>query len=130
MSTNRSIGGYMFPLTLNPAIMFTNDGSSSPLRQLTTVKQTLTNTWQGVTSARATNERKTEAAEAADGSPTLGSPSIPAFLGDSFVPYSYEVDMDTDSFLAELTTVLVDSADNLMAAAYSTGNGTTTPRAS
>lgn len=128
MSTSGSGGGYMIPLTLDPAILLTNDGSNNPLRQLATIKQTMTNTWQGVTSAGATSEWKTEAAEAADGSPTLGNPSIPVFLGDTFVPYSFEVGGDAMNFLSELTDVMVDSADNMMATAYTTGNGTTTPQ--
>ena len=122
------IGAAMIPLTLDPAILITNDGSNNPLRQLATIKQTMTNTWQGVTSAGATSEWKTEAAEAGDGAPTLASPSIPVFLADSFVAYSYEIGQDGENFLDELAKVLVDSLDNLMAAAYTTGNGTTAPQ--
>ena len=128
MSTTGANGGYMIPLTLDPAIMLTNDGSNNPLRQLATVKQTVTNTWQGVTSAGATAEWKAEADEAADGTPTLGNPSIPVFLGDSYCEWSYEVGMDAVDLLDELVTVLNDTADNLMAAAYTTGNGTTAPQ--
>ncbi len=128
MSTTVGNGGYMIPLTMDPAIMLTNDGSNNPLRQLATVKQTMTNAWQGVTSAGATAEWKTEAAEAADGSPTVAAPSIPVFLGDSFVPYSFEIGQDAIGFLDELSGVLVDSADNLMATAYTTGTGSGQPQ--
>ena len=44
MSTTRANAGYMIPLTLDPAIMLTNAGSINPLRQLATVKQTMSNT--------------------------------------------------------------------------------------
>lgn len=128
MSTTGANGGYMIPLSLDPAIMLTNDGSNNPLRQLARVVQTATNTWQGVTSAGASAEWKTEAAEVADGSPTLGSPSIPIFTGDSFVPYSFEVGMDALDFQNQLSTVLNDAAANLQATAYTTGNGTTAPQ--
>lgn len=128
MSTTGNAGGYMIPLTLDPAIMLTSDGSNNPLRRLARVVQTATNAWQGVTSAGATSEWKAEAVEVADGSPTLANPSIPVFFGDAFVPYSFEVGMDAENFLGELTKVLVDSADNLQAAAYTTGNGTTAPQ--
>lgn len=128
MSTTGANGGYMIPLTLDPSIMLTNDGSNNPLRRLARVVQTTTNAWAGVTSAGATSEWKTEGAEAADGSPTLAQPSVPVFLGDSFVPYSFEVGMDASNFLSELTDVLVDSADNLMATAYTTGTGSGQPQ--
>jgi HK97 family phage major capsid protein len=127
MSTTAGNGGYMIPLTLDPAILLTNSGSINPLRELATVKQTMTNKWTGVTSAGASSEWKTEAAEAADGSPTLGNPSIDVHLGDSFVPYSYEVGQDAVDFLAELSSVLTDSADQLQATAYTTGTGSGQP---
>jgi len=128
MSTTAANGGSMIPLTLDPAIMLTNAGSNNPLRQLATVRQTMTNSWTGITSAGATSEWKAEGAQAADGAPTLGAPSIPVFMGDSYVEYSYEVGMDAENFLDELVTIMFDSADNLMAAAYTTGNGTTAPQ--
>jgi HK97 family phage major capsid protein len=128
MTTTGANGGFMIPLSLDPAILLTNDGSNNPLRQLATVKQTMTNTWQGVTSAGATSEWKGEGTEAADGSPTVASPSIPVFTGDSYVPYSFEVGMDALNFLDELAQVLVDSADNLMATAYTTGTGSGQPQ--
>jgi HK97 family phage major capsid protein len=128
MSTTGSAGGYMIPLTLDPAIMLTNAGSINPLRQLASIKQTMTNSWTGISSAGATSEWKAEAVEAADGSPTLANPVIPVFAGDTFVPFSYEVGMDVENFLAELSAIMVDSADNLQATAYTTGNGSTAPQ--
>jgi HK97 family phage major capsid protein len=67
MSTTVGNGGYMIPLTLDPAIMLTNDGSNNPLRRLATVKQTLTSSWNGITSAGATAEWKTEAVKLVTG---------------------------------------------------------------
>lgn len=128
MSLTDANGGYMVPFTLDPAILLTNDGSNNPLRQLATVKQITTDTWNGITSAGATSEWKSEAAEVADGSPTLAQPSIPTFFGDSFVPYSFEFGMDAGDAMSELTRILLDSADNLMATAYTTGNGSSAPQ--
>ena len=128
MSTTGANGGYMIPLTLDPAILLTSNGSNNPLRQLARVEVTTTNAWQGVTSAGATAEWKSEGSEAADGSPTLAAPSIPICTGDSFVPYSYEVGMDGINFLLELQRVLIDSADNLQATAFTTGSGSGQPQ--
>jgi len=127
MSTTGADGGYLIPLTLDPAILLTNDGSTNPLRQLATTKTTMTNAWQGVTSAGVTSEWKTEGAEAADASPAVAAPSIDVHLGDAFVPYSYEVGMDAVNFLEELGEVLRDSADQLQATAYTTGTGSSQP---
>ena len=48
-------------------------------------------------------------------------------LGDAYVPYSYEVGQDAVNFLDELGEVLLDSADQLQATAYTTGTGSGQP---
>ena len=128
MGLTDNVGGYMVPLTLDPAIQLSSGGSINPLRQLARVVQTTTDTWQGVTSAGVTAEWTAEAAEMADASPTLAGPSIPVFKGDAFVPFSFEVEGDAVNFLSELSKLLVDGAEQLCATAYTTGNGTTQPK--
>lgn len=128
MSTTDTGGGYLIPLTLDPAVMLTSSGSINPLRQISRVVQTVTDTWQGVTSAGVTAEWTAEAAEVADASPTLGSPSIPVYKGDAFVPFSFEVQGDAVNFMQELGKLLVDGAEQLNATAYTTGSGSGQPK--
>jgi HK97 family phage major capsid protein len=120
-------GGFMVPMTLDPAILLTSDGSTNPLRRIARVVQIATDKWSGVSSAGATAEWKAENAEAADGSPTLDQPEIPVHFGDVDVPFSYEVGMDAANFLAELQVVLVDAADQLQAEAFMVGTGVGQP---
>lgn len=127
MSLTDGAGGYMVPLTLDPTINLTSDGSINPLRRISRVVQTATESWTGITSAGATSEWKAEASEAADGSPTIDDEPIPVHFGDTFVPFSFEVGMDAMNFLDELRRVMLDSADNLMATAYTTGSGSGQP---
>jgi HK97 family phage major capsid protein len=128
MSTTDSAGGYMIPLTLDPTIMLTSSGSINPLRQICRVVQTVTDTWQGVTSAGVTAEWTSENSEVADASPTVGSPSIPVYKGDAFVPFSFEVQGDAVNFMSELGKLLADGAEQLNATAYTTGSGTGQPK--
>jgi HK97 family phage major capsid protein len=127
MSLTDAAGGYMVPLTLDPAILLTSAGSNNPLRQISRVVQTTSDTWQGVSSAGVTAEWLAEAAEAADASPTLAGPSIPVYKGAAFIPFSYEVGMDAIAFSEEVGRILVDGADQLMAAAYTAGTGSGQP---
>jgi len=127
MSLTDSAGGFMGAFTLDPAISLTNDGSNNPLRRLATIRLTTTDSWNDVTSAGAASEWATEAAQVADGSPTLAQPSIPTVLGDAFVPYSFRLGMDSPDLLTELGQILVDSAENLMAVGYTTGSGSGEP---
>lgn len=128
MSLTDANGGYMVPLTLDPALNLTSDGSINPLRRISRVVQTATESWTGLTTAGATSEWKAEAAQAADGSPTVDDTAIPVHFGDTFVPYSFEVGMDAVNFLDELRKVMLDSADQLMATAYTTGSGSGQPK--
>lgn len=123
MSLTDGNGGFMVPLTLDPALMITNAGSINPLRDLGRVVQTVTNSWQGVTTAGASAEWKAEGVQAADGSPTVDDAPIPVHLGDVNVTYSYEVAMDAVNFLQEIRRVALDEAMVLMANAYTTGSG-------
>ncbi|MDH6461769.1 HK97 family phage major capsid protein [Micromonospora sp. A200] len=128
MSLTDASGGYMVPLTLDPALNLTSDGSVNPLRRIARVVQTATESWTGLTTAGATSEWKAEAAQAADGSPAVDDTPIPVHFGDTFVPYSYEIGMDGRNFLEELRKVMLDSADQLMATAYTTGSGSGQPK--
>jgi HK97 family phage major capsid protein len=128
MSLTAANGGHMVPLVLDPAIMLTSAGSINPLRQISRVVQTTGSQWSGVTSAGVTAEWKTEASQAADASPTLAKPNIPVFLGDAFIPYSYEVGMDAINFLSELQKVLLDGALQLQNTAFTTGGGSVDPK--
>ncbi|WP_349319152.1 phage major capsid protein [Mycolicibacterium canariasense] len=127
MSLTDSAGGFLVPLTLDPAVLLTSNGSINPLRQIARVVQTATDSWSGVTSAGVTAEWTAEAAEMADASPTLANPSIPVFKGDAFVPFSFEVQGDAVNFLGELSKLLVDGAEQLNATAYTTGSGSGQP---
>lgn len=128
MGLTDTAGGYLVPMHLDPAILLTSNGSADPLRRLARVEQISTDVWNGVTSAGATAEWKAEAAEAADGSPTLAQPPISVHFGDSFVPFSFEVGMDAGNLVEQLSIVLADAADQLMSAAYWRGTGTGQPK--
>ena len=120
-------GGFMVPLTLDPAILLTSNGSTNPMRALARVVQITTDSWNGVTSAGVTAEWIAEAVEVADASPTLAQPSVPVFKADAFVPYSFELEGDAPNLAGELSTLLLDAADQLTAAAYTVGTGVGQP---
>ncbi|WP_052424903.1 phage major capsid protein [Streptomyces fulvoviolaceus] len=127
MSTTGNAGGYLIPLTLDPAVILTNDGSNNPMRRISRVVQTVTNEWRGVTSAGVSAQWIAEATEVADVTPTIAQPPIPVYKGDAFTQYSFEVGMDAVDLLGQLKMVLADAADQLQATAFTTGPGSTAP---
>ena len=66
-------GGYLLPYVLDPTIVLTNTGSANPWRRISNVKQTTSNTWNGVTSAGVNAAWLTEGSTVTDGSPTVGN---------------------------------------------------------
>ncbi|NEW49952.1 phage major capsid protein [Nocardia cyriacigeorgica] len=125
--TTDSQGGFLVPQFLDPAIILTNDGSANTLRAVSRVVTTASDHWSGITSAGATSEWVAEAAEVADGSPTIANPSIPVHKYDTFVPFSVELEQDGLGFLRELQKVMADSVLQLQNAAFTTGTGSGQP---
>jgi HK97 family phage major capsid protein len=129
MSLTSTAGGFLVPFTLDPQVIITGTGTSriDYMREIGTVRHTVTNSWNGVSAAQVSAEWKTEGAQAADASPTLAQPSIPVYLGDAFIPFSYEVLGDAASLENELAPLLYDAKARLDAAAFTTGTGSGQP---
>jgi HK97 family phage major capsid protein len=117
-------GGFAVPFQLDPTVILTSDGSINPLRQISRVEQVVGKEWQGVTSAGITVTRSAEAAEAADGSPTLAQPVVRPTRVLGFVPFSMELDQDWGQLRGEITRLLQDAKDTEEATSFVTGNGT------
>jgi HK97 family phage major capsid protein len=127
MSTVDTLGGYLIPLQIDPAILITSAGSINPLRQISRVVTTSADTWSGVTSAGVTAEWIAEGLQVADASPALAQPTIPVYKADAFVPFSFEVAMDGILFMDELGKLLVDGYQQLCNTAFTTGSGVGQP---
>ena len=117
-------------ITALKSVLITSAGSINPLRAISRTVQTVSDAWQGITSAGVTAEWLAEAAEAADASPTLAQPSIPVYKQSAFVPFSYEIGMDALNFTEEIGRLLTDGLNQLSATAFTTGSGTGQPTGS
>ena len=116
-------GGYLLPFVLDPTIILTNTGSANPWRRISNVKQTTSNTWNGVTSAGVTAAWLAEGTIVTDVTPTVGNlADHPAAKRPRGCSGRYEVLEDTD-FGQQLPRLLADAKDRLEEAAFATGNG-------
>ena len=93
LSLTLANGGYLLPFVLDPTIILTNTGSANPWRRISNVKQTTSNTWNGVTSAGVTAAWLTEGSAAADASPTVGNIVVTPQKAAAWVFGSYEVNL-------------------------------------
>lgn len=127
MSLTLANGGYLLPFVLDPTIVLTNAGSANPWRRISNVKQTTSNTWNGVTSAGVNAAWLAEGtALTGDSNPTVGNIQITPQKAAAWVFGSYEVLEDTD-FGQQLPRLLSDAKDRLEEAAFATGSGTGQP---
>ena len=117
-------GGFLMPFTLDPTLIDINAGVANPIRALAKIRTTMTDNWQGVTSAGVTASWDAEASEVSDDAPTLAQPSIPIRHPRAFVPFSIEADDDFGSLLGDLTVEASRAKDRLESAGFATGAGT------
>jgi hypothetical protein len=101
--------------------------SVNPWRRIGNIKQTTSNTWNGVTSAGVNAAWLAESTEVTDNTPTVGNIVITPQKAAGWVFGSYEVLQDTD-FAGELPGLLADARDRLEEAAFATGTGTGQPK--
>lgn len=127
LSLTSANGGYLVPFTLDPSVILTNTGSANPFRQISTIKTTATNTWNGVTSAGMNAAWLAENTIVADASPTFAQVTITPQKASSWVYGSYEVLEDSD-FASEIPGLLADAKDRLEEDAFCKGTGTAQPK--
>jgi HK97 family phage major capsid protein len=121
-----SSGSVMLPFVLDPTIVLTNGASANPWRRISNVKQTTSNTWNGVNSAGVNAAWLAEATITTDNTPTLAAITVTPQKAAAWVYGSYELLEDSD-FGQQLPTLLADAKDRLEEAAFATGGGGTVP---
>jgi HK97 family phage major capsid protein len=127
LSLTSANGGYLVPFTLDPSVILTNSGSLNPYRQISTVKTTATNTWNGVASAGMNAAWLAEGVEVGDNSPTFSNIVITPQKASAWVYGSYEILEDSD-FATEVPKLLADAKDRLEENAFAVGTGTGMPK--
>lgn len=127
LSLTSANGGYLVPFTLDPSVILTNSGSKNPYRQISTIKTTATNTWNGVASAGMNAAWLAEGTEVGDNSPTFSNIVITPQKASAWVYGSYEILEDSD-FATEVPKLLADAKDRLEENAFAVGTGTGQPK--
>jgi HK97 family phage major capsid protein len=117
-----SSGSVMLPFVLDPTIVLTNAASANPWRRISNVKQTTSNTWNGVSSAGVNAAWLAEATITTDNTPSLAAITVTPQKAAAWVYGSYELLEDSD-FGQQLPTLLSDAKDRLEEAAFSVAGG-------
>lgn len=119
--------GYATPYVFDPTIIKTGEGSVNPLREISTVRQIVSDKWHGVTSGEVTASYVSEGDEANDDSPTLTDPSIEVHKAHAFVPFSIEAGEDWVGMESDIADLIRDAKDDLEAEKFTVGTGSGQP---
>jgi HK97 family phage major capsid protein len=122
-----SAGGYGVPILIDPSIILLGAGAINPFRGRAHTVTGISDIWKGVASVGITANWTAEGAAVADGTPTLTQPSIPAYKGAAFVPYTIELEQDYESFVEQVAMLFLDSRNVLETTAFSVGTGSAQP---
>lgn len=123
LSLTGANGGYLIPVTLDPTIILTNNGSANPFRRISQIKTITTNFWEGVTSAGVNAAWLAEGGVVGDNTPTVAQPVITPQKAAAWVFGSYELLGDSD-FATQFPALLTDAKDRLEENAFAVGAGT------
>lgn len=120
-------GGALIPAHLDPTVILTNVGTSSPFRQIARVVPMMTNVWNGVSSAGVTMAWSTEGGDSSDVAPTFLQPTVTAAKAHGTVPVTIEAFDDIQGLGSEVARLIQDGKDRLEATAFVSGSGSGQP---
>lgn len=118
-----SAGGYAVPFVIDPQIVVTGAGAVNPMRQVARQVVSPANNWHGITAGQISASWDGEATAVSDDSPTLVQPTIALNAARAFIPVSFEMFEDVTTLGAEVAMLFADARNNLEAAAFTTGSG-------
>lgn len=123
-----SSGGYMVPLYLDPTLVITGAGIYNPIRDISTVKQIATLTWNSATAAQITAGVLAENSAFTDNTPTVSQVQIPTYKAGAYLPASFEAFEDIDALAADAVALFGDAKANLEGSLFATGTGSSQPK--
>ena len=120
-------GGFGVPVLIDSTIILTSQGTPNDLLAISNVKTITTNIWKGVSSAGVSWSFDAEGVEVSDDAPTIAQPSVTTYMARGFIPYSIEVGQDYPGFAAEMSRLLMEGYNELLANKLAVGSGSAEP---
>lgn len=127
MSLTDASGGFAVPLPVDPTLILNDDGTVSPMRNISTVRTIVTDKLRTVSSGAVTASYDAEASEVSDDASTFANIDIDVHMARAFIPHSIEIGMDYPGFTQDVRFLLADAKMQLEDSVFITGTGTGQP---
>lgn len=108
-------GGFAVPVLIDPTIILTAQESPNDILRLARVETITNDEWRGLSSAGVSWQFSAEGAATTDNSPTIAQPTVVTKRADGFIPFSIEVGMDWPGFAEQMSGLLAEGYDELLA---------------
>lgn len=126
--TNTGLGSETpVPVTIDPTVLFTGDGSRDPLRTLARVVTITGLKWRGIATDGITMSYGAEASAFSPGTPSFDAPDITVVKAKGEIQFSIEVDTDWPSLREELQREFAQAKLDLEADKFMNGTGSNEP---
>ncbi|MFJ1664810.1 phage major capsid protein [Streptomyces bottropensis] len=120
-------GGFAVPVLIDPTIILTAQESENDILRLARVETITNDAWRGLSTAGVSWQFQAEASASTDNSPTIAQPEVPTHRADGFIPFSIEIGMDWPGFAEQMSMLLAEGYDELLAEKLTTGDGSDEP---
>jgi HK97 family phage major capsid protein len=127
MSTTTTAGGFGIPVLIDPTVLVTNGTGLLGLLPYCTIEPVTNGVWKGVSAGNTEWSFDAEGAEVSDDASTFAQPSVTAHKAQALIPYSIEIEQDYPGFASEMTMLLRDGYEDLLAEKLMTGTGSSQP---
>jgi HK97 family phage major capsid protein len=116
-------GGYMVPLYMDTSFSISGAGAYNPIRDVSSVKQITTLTYNGSSGGQGIAELLGENSAFADKAPTIAQSQITTYKIGAYIPASFEAFEDIDMLASDLGQWFADAKNIYEATQFATGSG-------
>ena len=127
MSTTTTAGGFGIPVLIDPTVLTTDGTGLLNILPYMNIQPITNNVWKGVSAGHTAWSFDAESAEVSDDASTFAQPTVTAHKAQALIPYSIEIEQDYPGFASEMSMLLSEGYQDLLAEKLATGTGSDQP---
>lgn len=127
MSTTTTAGGFGIPVLIDPTVITTDGTGLLGILPYCRIEPITNDAWKGVSAGHTDWSFDAEAAEVSDDASTYAQPTVDVHKAQALIPYSIEIEQDYPGFASEMSALLAEGYEDLLAQKVAVGTGANQP---